>query len=93
MRVRILHPLSGIYDGVSLSRLHPGVVYDLGFGTALWLIAQGGADQDFSRDDAFRLENEQRETPRAMGGGGITIVPGNAVQDDRPPRRRQRKKR
>src|SRR4051812_20570946 len=44
VRVRMLKPTAGVVDGVSLSRLMPGLVYDLKPITANYLIASRCAE-------------------------------------------------
>jgi len=45
MRVRILRPVVGIVDGISLGHLLPGITYELSDSLGLWLISQGNAEE------------------------------------------------
>ena len=46
MRVRILKSSEGIIHGVSLSRLLPGVTYEVPLSLGTFLIGQGTAEED-----------------------------------------------
>jgi len=45
VQVRILRPIVGIVDGVSLSHLLPGMAYELSSSLGMWLISQGNAEE------------------------------------------------
>lgn len=84
MRVRILKQTEGIIDGVSLSHLHPGVVYEVPISLGVWLIAQKVAEEELARDLAI----DPLEDASAALTGGVTVIPPNDREDDRPPRRK-----
>ena len=87
MRVRLAKQLSGVSDGVSLSRFKPGVVYDLAPDLAALLISHGAQPVGSSvpADDEPTLGEEELT-------GGITIIPPiSRAADRRSPTRSRRK--
>ena len=89
MRIRIRTPASGIVEGISLSHFIVNVVYDVPRSLAMWLIGQGTAEEDVSREQAIRLGFDRDDQPPELSGGGVSVVPPKDTEDDRPPRRRK----
>ena len=89
MRIRIRRPASGIVEGISLSHFIVNVVYDVKRSRAMWLIAQGTAEEDVSREQAIRLGFDRNDQPPELSGGGVSVVPPRDTEDDRPTRRRK----
>lgn len=48
-RVRIIRPVAGVVDGVSLSALWPGLIYELEVGLARYLVTCGAAEESATR--------------------------------------------
>jgi hypothetical protein len=86
VRIRIRRPASGIVEGISLSHFIVNVVYDVPRSLAMWLIAQGTAEEDVSREQAIRLGFDRNDQPPELSGGGISVVPPKDTEDDRPSR-------
>ena len=89
MRVRILRQSSGIIEGVSLSALHPGVMYDVSEPVATFLVTTGAA---------FFMASDQPAVVVPLGNphltdeqlfGGVTVLQRDKAAD-RPPRRKRR---
>ena len=73
VRIRILKPTSGVLDGVSLSHLIPGLVYEVSASLGTFLIAQEAAEEDASSTIAVI---SSRENPRkAIGSVGEATPP------------------
>jgi len=90
MRVRILKPSEGVVDGVSLSRLTPGLLYDLKPITANYLISRGCAEALTTADaELVTPPDNPMFFSQAFGGIRVTLSRGEAA--DRP--RITRKKR
>jgi len=86
VRIRIRTPASGIVEGISLSHFIVNVVYDVPRSLAMWLIAQGTAEEDVSREQAIRLGFDPDDQPPELSGGGISVVLPKDTEDDRPRR-------
>ena len=89
VRVRILRPSAGIYDGVSLSHFIPGVVYDVPGSLGLWLISRAIAQEDLSDADAILASGERRDVPPSFTGG---VVVFNDRAHDTPPRKKNKRR-
>ena len=88
MRVRIIQALSGVVDGVPLSSLVPGFVYDLDDAVAMQLIEMRGAAPARSTDiPAISAE----DVGSACLSGGVHVVqPDTAhAKRSRPSKRRR----
>jgi hypothetical protein len=88
VRVRIVRPSVGIMDGVSLSRLIPGITYELPSELGYWLISRGTAElvPKISGDVAIPLDNPFAFEQLTQG---VSVVPRIATAADQPnPRRR-----
>ena len=71
MRIRIKKPLEGVMDGLSLSLLIPGVVYEVTVSIGTWLVCQGVAEEEVSLVVPVLLPSE---VPSAALTGGVTVV-------------------
>jgi hypothetical protein len=91
MLVRILKPMQGILDGVSLTTLVPGAVYDVEPSLGLQLIALGGARGDLSKTQTDFQELVD-STDSASLVGGVSVVPPPEKADDSPPGTRQKRR-
>ena len=80
MRVRILKPSVGIVDGVSLSHLIPGLVYDLKPITANYLVSQGCARGLPASDPAIVALPDNPTFFSVVGG--IRVTPPHAEDAD-----------
>jgi hypothetical protein len=88
MRVRILKSSAGVLDGVSLSRLIPGLIYDLKPITANYLISQRYAEQPPASERAAVIAPDNRPYASQLFGGVRVIMP----RADKPPRAKRRKR-
>jgi len=71
LRIRITKPLEGVMDGVSLSLLIPGVVYEVNVSLGTWLVCQGVAEEDVSLVVPVVLPEDGSA---ASLTGGVTIA-------------------
>ena len=85
VRIRIMKPVAGVIDGVTLSRLHPGVIYEVPQSLGDYLLTIGAAEEMFSR---FPEVDETGSYPSSMLSGGVTVSRETAA--DKPPRRKRR---
>ena len=91
MRVRILKPTAGVVDGVSLSRLIPGLVYDLKPITANYLISQGSAEElPLSERTVAIPSDDPTSSSQVFGGVRVTMPLAEAADKPRRVRRRKR---
>ena len=88
MRVRILKHSSGILNGVSLSALLPGLVYEVPPSIGSWLISEKAAEEDVRPTVGIVVPLDQ--APAALIGG-VSVVPPPDKADDRRPRRTRRR--
>ena len=91
MRVRILKSSAGVLDGVSLSRLIPGLIYDLEPITANYLISQRCAEEPPASERAAVSARDNRPYASQLFGGVRVIMP-RAEAADKPPRAKRRKR-
>jgi len=77
MRVRILKLSTGIVDGVSLSHLLPGLVYEVPVSLGTWLVSQGTAEENLRSDVALAIPSEHTSS---VITGGVTV--SVRVRDD-----------
>jgi hypothetical protein len=95
LRVRIIKPLVGILDSVSLSTLAPGLIYDLEGGLARYLISCGAAE-DSAPERAVSVVPEDDPYIAHVVGGVIVTLALATPQDmaaDKPPKVRRLRKR
>ena len=90
MRVRILKPSEGVVDGVSLSHLTLGLLYDLEPITANYLIS-GGCAEAVTAPDEDLVTPPDNPTFFSQAFGGIRVTLSRTEAADRP--RITRKKR
>jgi len=90
VRVRILKPSAGIVDGVALSRLLPGLTYDLAASVGRYLVSCGCADEWLSSAPAVVIPIDDLRALEVITGG-IHITQSEAA--DRPSRRTRKKRR
>ena len=89
MRVRILRPLSGIIDGISLSQFVPGQVYQVSEDIGAQLIEMYFATEVQSTDPLLATpKTSSADVDVERVSGGIVILPPD-TDDDRPNRRRK----
>lgn len=93
MRVRILKFSEGVVQGVSLSRMSPGLTYDLDPTLARYLTSIGAAVAAPSRGPALVVPlGSDDDFYKALGGISVTRV-AEAGDKPRPTRTARRKKR
>jgi len=85
MRVRILKPSEGVIQGVSLSKMFPGLTYDLDPTLARYLISMGAAIAVPSRSPALVIPLADDDFDKALGGISVTHI---AEAADKPRRKR-----
>ena len=85
MRVRVLKSLTGVVDGIPLSPLIPGFIYDLPHQTAEQLIEMRGVRPVRSSD--MPTVEELEDIDIACVSGGVHVLQSDTAHD-RPPRRR-----
>jgi hypothetical protein len=92
VRVRILKPLEGFVQGISLSHLAPGLTYDVDATLGGYLVTVGAADAVPSKNPALVIPLETADLDKALGGVSVTQ---SAEAADTPRRKRaaRRKKR
>ena len=90
MRVRIVHAVSGVIDGVPLSSLVPGFVYDLENKVAWQLIEMRGAVPARSTDKSA-ISSEDDYVDPARLSGGIHVVQPDTAHDRRTRRPKRRR--
>jgi len=79
MRIRILKASTGIMDGVSLSYLVPGSVYEVPVSLGTWLIAKDAAEADVNETLGVVIPLD-----RHLAIGGISVPsPGTDRADCR----------
>ena len=94
-RVRIIKPLVGILDGVSLGALAPGLIYDLEAGLALYLISCGAAEERATARAATVVPEDDPYIAHVVGGVIVTQAPASPQDTaaDEPPKVRRLRKR
>ena len=88
MRVRILKPLVGVIDGVSLAALKPGSLYELEETLARYLVGLGGAEESFPTRPALIKAIDDPYIAHLTGG--ITVSQRDAAADASPRKRKRR---
>jgi len=71
-RVRIVKPIVGILDGVSLSTLAPGLIYDLEAGLARYLISCGAAEESAGTPAVSVVPEDDPYIAHLVGGVIVT---------------------
>ena len=94
-RVRIIKPMAGIVDGVSLSALVPGLIYELEEGLALYLMSCGAAEESAAMGAVSVVPPDDPYIAHVVGGVIVTQItaPPQETAADRPPKVRRLRKR
>jgi hypothetical protein len=94
VRVRMLKPMVGVLDTVSLSRLVPGLTYDVDEGLAKHLISCGAAEETASTRPALVVPVDDPYLAHVTGGITVSQVnpPAREVAADQRPKVRQFRK-
>lgn len=79
-RVRIIKPLAGILDGVSLSTLVPGLIYDLEADLARYLISCGAAEESAAARAPSVVPEDDPYIAHVVGGVIVTQAPASPRQ-------------
>ena len=80
MQVRMLKPMVGVLDGISLSRLVPGLMYDVEDGLARYLITCGSAEETASTRAALVVPVDDPYIAHLTGN--ITVTQANPPPKD-----------
>jgi hypothetical protein len=86
VRIKILKHSTGIMDGVSLSHLLPGLVYEVPVSLGTWLVGRQNAEEDVTPRVGIVIPLDQTS---AMFTGGISVSPAKDHEDDRARRLRR----
>ena len=86
MRVRILKPFAGVINGVSLSTLTPGLIYNLPHELAQRLILERVACEDFTHQPVVLIptgydENDQELLDHVTRGIRVTGALSDAIEE------------
>lgn len=82
MRVRILRPLSGIIEGISLSQFVPGQVYQVSEDIGAQLIEMQAATEVQSTDPLLATpKTSSADVDVERVSGGIVILPPDTETD------------
>ena len=88
MRVRITKPLAGTVDGIQLSRLAAGHVYDINSSLACYLLSEGVAEpanHDDWQTPASPAERISPERPAETRSKRVTLPRSIAAERARKP--------
>jgi hypothetical protein len=75
VRIRMVKPMSGVMDTVSLSYLTPGGTYDVSPGLARYLVSCGAAEEIDSTQPGLVIPADDPYTAHLTGG--ITVTNAN----------------
>ena len=89
MRIKILKHSTGIIDGVSLSHLLPGLVYEVPVSLGAWLVSRQNAEEIVTPTVGIVIPLDQTS---AIFTGGVSVSPAKDHVDDRAARRRRVRK-
>lgn len=89
MRVRIVKPTEGVVDGVSLSRLVPGLIYDLQTITANYLISRGCAEELTALSEIVTPSDNPTFFSQAFSGVRVTQPRAEAADTPRSKRKKR----
>jgi hypothetical protein len=84
VRVRILKSSEGIIQGVSLSRLLPGVTYEVPLSLGTFLIGQGAAEEDVTPAVELVIPIDIESSALT---GGVSVASANDLAAGRTPTR------
>jgi len=94
MRIRILKPVSGVLEGVSLSTLSTGLQYDVEASLARYLISTGAAEAIASGPPALVIAADDPYIAHLTGGVTVSqnAKPVRDIAADRPARVRRKRR-
>ena len=94
-RVRMLKPLAGVLDGLSLSTLAPGLIYDLEASLARYLISCGAAEESADGRAVSVVPEDDPYIAHVVGGVIVTqaVASPPDTAADKPPKVRRLRKR
>jgi hypothetical protein len=87
MRVRITKTLTGSIDGIQLSRLSKGQVYDVYTSLACYLLSEKMAEPAPEHEPIAPLPIETHNADPSSPPGRVSLPP--AIAADRPPRKKR----
>jgi hypothetical protein len=88
VRIRIVKPLQGIVQGVSLAHLAPGATYDVDATLGGYLVTVGAAEAVVSKRPAVVIPLDMTpDLGKALGGVSVTRAAEAADQPRRKPQR------
>jgi hypothetical protein len=95
VRVRILKPMAGVLDGVSLGHLVPGLTYEVEESLGAYLVSTQSAEE-VAFDD-LRIVDSKDETLIEHVARGVTVTSTTqplerVVSHDRPKKSRRRRR-
>ena len=90
LRIRILRLSGGVIDGVRLSRLLPGLTYEIPDSAAAHLLTIGAAVETLSAKPDTIIPLDEDDTPPVFGGVTVT-QPKDRAAEQRGRRARKRK--
>jgi hypothetical protein len=95
VRVRILRPMAGVLDGVSLGHLEPGLIYDVEESLGAYLVTTQSAEE-VSPSESLSIESKDDPLMEHVARG-VTITnrsqPLERVVSHDKPRKSRRKRR
>jgi hypothetical protein len=91
LRIRILRLTGGIIDGVRMSRLLPGVIYEIEDSAAAHLVTIGAAVEVPSAKPDPIIPFDEDDTPPVFGGVSVTQPRERAAEEPRRPPGRKRR--
>ena len=92
MLIRILKPVAGIVQGISLASLKPGVTYDVDASLGGYLVTIGTADAVASSSPAMVIPLDRFEEFSKALGASVTEIAELAEAADKPRRKARRTK-
>jgi len=92
MRVRITKALAGSIDGIQLSRLSRGQVYDVNTPLACYLLTEGMAEPAANDEPTAVLPAENRLFERPLDSRGKGLILPRSLAADRTRKRSRKKK-
>jgi hypothetical protein len=91
VRIRIRRLTGGVIDGVRMSQLLPGFIYEIDESVAAHLIAIGAAVEVPSATPDAIIPLDEDDTPSVFGGG-VTVTQPRERAADKPRRQPARKR-
>jgi len=90
MRIRIVKPVVGVLDGVSLGHLKLGFMYDLHESLARYLISSGAAEETLFDKPALVKPIDDPYLAHLTGGVTVVQIDIDPAADNRPRTRKRR---